>query len=80
MFMGADDTNLLKEMARILKPGGKVVILPLYLHTQYCAYSTPEYFGKGYSDLTAREYIRLDCFAESPHHGNMMPRPSRHVF
>lgn len=60
MFMGDDDTNLIAECARILKPGGKMIILPLYLHTHYCAYSTPEYFGKGHSDIAAKEYIRLD--------------------
>ena len=53
MFMGQDDTKLINELARILKPGGKVVILPLYMHTHYCACSTPEYFGKGYSDPIA---------------------------
>jgi hypothetical protein len=60
MFLGEDDVDLLKEMARILKPGGKMVILPLYMHTHYCAYSTPEYYGKGYSDPEAKEYVRLD--------------------
>jgi hypothetical protein len=49
-------------MWRILKPGGKVIIVPLYMHTHYCAYSTPEYYGKGYSDSAAKEYVRLDCF------------------
>lgn len=61
MFMGGDDIKLIGELARILKPGGKAVILPLYMHTHYCAYSTPEYFGKGYSDPAAKEYVRLDC-------------------
>ena len=60
MFMGDDDTRFISEAARILKPGGKVVILPLYMHTHYCAYATQEYFGKGYSDPTAKEYVRLD--------------------
>lgn len=57
MFSGNDDTDLLNEMARILKPGGKVVIAPLYMHTHYCAYSTPEYYGKGNSDVSAKEYV-----------------------
>lgn len=60
MFIGNDDVEMLSEMARILKPGGKMVILPLYMHTHYCAYSTPEYFGKGYSDPGAKEYLRTD--------------------
>lgn len=61
MFTGNDDTRFLQEVARILAPKGKVVILPLYMHTHYCAYATAEYFGKGYSDPAAKEYIRLDC-------------------
>jgi hypothetical protein len=60
MFMADDDHKLITEMARILQPGGKAIILPLYLHTHYCSYSTPEYFGKGYSDPNAREYVRMD--------------------
>lgn len=61
MFVGNNDVRFVSEVARILAPGGKVVILPLYMHTHYCAYSTPEYFGKGYSDPSAKEYVRLDC-------------------
>lgn len=61
MFMKDDDTNLIIESARILKPGGKMIILPLYMHTHYCSYATPEYYGKGYSDSVAKEYIRFDC-------------------
>jgi ubiquinone/menaquinone biosynthesis C-methylase UbiE len=61
MFLGNDDVGLITEAARILTPGGKLVIAPLYMHTHYCAYSTPEFYGKGLSDPRAREYVRLDC-------------------
>jgi hypothetical protein len=57
MFMGDDDTNVLNEFSRILRPGGKILILPLYLHTHYCAYSSPKYYGKGHSDPLSKEYI-----------------------
>lgn len=62
MFMGDDDTRLIGELARILQPGGKAVILPLYMHTHYCAYATPEYYGKGYADPESKEYILMDCY------------------
>lgn len=61
MFMGEDDVEFVAEAGRILAPGGRLVILPLYMHTHYCAYSTPEYWGKGFSDANAREYVRMDC-------------------
>ena len=61
MFAAYHDTQFIHEAARILKPGGKITILPLYMHTHYCAYTTSEYYGKGFSDPAAKEYIRLDC-------------------
>ena len=62
MFAGDDDTYLVREAARILAPGGRVVILPLYMHTHYCAYSTPEYWARGHSDPAAVEYVRTDTW------------------
>lgn len=61
MFQKEDDVLFIDELSRILKRGGKAIILPLYMHTHYCAYSTPEYFGKGYTSKDATEYIRMDC-------------------
>jgi len=61
MFSGESDIRLIHELARILVPGGKTIIAPLYMHTHYCSYSTPEYWGKGCSDSHAVEYLRIDC-------------------
>lgn len=52
-----DDIRLLYEIRRILQPGGRAIILPLYMHTHYCCYSSPEHFGRGLSDKGAKEYI-----------------------
>lgn len=60
LFRGDDDIGLIRELARILAPGGTAVISPLYMHTHYCSYASPEYWGKGFADAGAREYIRWD--------------------
>jgi hypothetical protein len=61
MFAGRDDIELLIELKRFLVPGGKAVIVPFYMHTHYCCFATPEYYGKGCGDKDAKEYIRWDC-------------------
>lgn len=35
-FEGDADTGFMRESARLLRPGGRVVILPLYLNASYC--------------------------------------------
>lgn len=62
MFAGNDDIEFMREAARIMAHGGKVVVVPLYLHTHYCSYSTSEYWGRGYSDPAAIEYVRMDTW------------------
>jgi hypothetical protein len=67
MFIGNDDIDLLKEAARILSPGGKMIIVPLYMHTHYCSYSTPEYWGKGFSDKKQKSMCVWIVMAFLPH-------------
>jgi hypothetical protein len=62
MFVGTHDIDLLWEFSRILSPGGRVVISPLYTHTLPCYYQTPEYYGKPYGDPGAKGYVRRDCW------------------
>lgn len=60
MFMGDDDVNLVYELKRILRPGGKAVILPLYMHVEHCGYASPDYYSKNYFDDGALRYVRRD--------------------
>lgn len=57
MFVADSDINLIKELHRILKGGGKAIISPLYMHTHPCHYASPDYYGKGYGDIGSKEYI-----------------------
>lgn len=61
MFAGNDDVKFIDEAARILKPGGKAVIVPLYLHTHHCFYASAEHYGTGPSDAGATAYIRREA-------------------
>lgn len=62
MFTGEDDINLIKELGRILKVGGKVLVVPLYMHTHHCGYTTKDFrFSRKYHDIGAELYIRNDC-------------------
>ena len=58
MFLGDADSRFVDECARILTPGGRAVIVPLYMHTHPCGYSAPAHFNRGYADPGAKTYIR----------------------
>lgn len=62
MFAGDHDRELVAELARILRPGGRAVISPLYMHTHACHYQTPEYFGRFPGDPGATAYVRPDTW------------------
>lgn len=58
MFVGEADTRLIAELARIMKPGGRTVVSPLYTHTHACYYQSPEHFGRPFGDAGAARYVR----------------------
>ena len=62
MFSGNDDVALIGELSRILKKGGKAIILPLYMHTSYRFYATPDCYGRNdnIQESDADVYIRYD--------------------
>lgn len=62
LFWGCQDIDLLKEFSRILMPGGRAVISPLYMHTVPCFYQTPEYYGKPYGDPGSQGFLRKNCW------------------
>ena len=62
MFAGNADIELIRELKRILKPNGKAIISPLYMHTHPCHYASPDFYGKGFGDMDSKEYIRWDCY------------------
>lgn len=41
MFEGDNDISLVKEASRLLKPGGRMVIIPIYIHEMYHILSDP---------------------------------------
>ncbi len=65
MFSGDQDSALIRELARVLRPGGRAVILPLYMHTHACRYQSPEFVGVAPADTGTATYVRRDCWGVS---------------
>lgn len=59
MFLGDNDSKLMDELARILKPGGIAIISPLYMHTHYCGYCSPSFWRRNdFHDIGAKLYVK----------------------
>lgn len=61
MFVGNADMDFIREVARVLKKGGKVIICPLYMHKKYLSTVSPNYYHAGLADEGSLECIREDC-------------------
>lgn len=44
-FEGDADSGFIEEVSRILKPGGRMVIVPLYIHQDYMNWTDPSIFA-----------------------------------
>lgn len=62
MFEGDADVRLIQEATRILQPGGKMVILPLYLHHLYYGDSAPMADRRGLDYQGAKRVWREDGY------------------
>lgn len=66
MFVGKSDTNFIREASRILQGGGRLIILPLYMHERQLSTVSPNYYNKGFADEKSFECIRTDCRGQIP--------------
>ena len=55
------DIEFIKECGRILRPGGKVVISPLYLTKKYISAVSIDKYHQHNKDEDQEEYVRFDC-------------------
>lgn len=62
LLPGKTDIEFIKEAQRVLKPGGKCIILPLYLNSEFCnLYGRSYYKQKAVKDMgEVISYVRLD--------------------
>jgi SAM-dependent methyltransferase len=61
-FENNSDTNFIKEASRILVPGGKLCIIPLYLHSVFTIFTSPQTWLSKYKN--AKYLPHFDSRAE----------------
>jgi Methyltransferase domain len=74
-FQGNSDSGFVKELARILKPGGMAAIIPIYVANNYQILSNPSYWPKyGIPSEEGASVVASQSYWE--HHGRFYDWPN----
>lgn len=60
LFPNDSDKLFIKECCRVLRTGGRAIILPIYIHRKYMNCFGISYYKKSITEETAKKRVRFD--------------------
>lgn len=60
LLSGNDDMSMLREAERVLKPGGRMIISPMYIYKEPVTLFGRSYYREGQAEDGTKKYMRLD--------------------